>query len=52
MAGVIRTADVSAAEGFDLWQHVISSTFVPVECRPLSREPFHGEVVTSDLGDL
>jgi AraC-like DNA-binding protein len=52
VAGFLRTADVSPADGFEAWQDMISSTFVPVECRPISRDPFRGEVLASTLGDI
>jgi len=40
MAEVLRTDDVTQADRFAQWRHWISATFVPLECAPVSREPF------------
>ncbi len=52
MAEVLRTDDVTQADRFAQWRHWISATFVPLECAPVSREPFRGEVAHWELGDL
>jgi AraC-like DNA-binding protein len=52
MAGVLRTDDVTQADRFAQWRHWISATFVPLECAPVSREPFRGEVAHWELGEL
>jgi AraC-like DNA-binding protein len=52
MAEVLRTDDVTQADRFAQWRHWISATFVPLECAPVTREPFHGEVAHWELGEL
>jgi hypothetical protein len=52
MAEVLRTDDVTQADRFAQWRHWISATFVPLECAPVSREPFRGEVAHWELGGL
>ena len=52
MAEVLRTDDVTQADRFAQWRDWISATFVPLECAPVSREPFRGEVAHWELGDL
>ena len=56
MADFLRTDDVAEADRFAQWRHWISSTFVPLECAQVSREPFRGEVAsqntTSDRSDV
>ena len=52
MAGVLRTDDVTQADRFAQWRHWISATFVPLECAPVGRGPFRGEVAHWELGDL
>jgi len=52
MAEVLRTDDVTQADRFAQWRHWISATFVPLECAPVSREPFRGEVAHWELGEL
>ena len=42
MADFLRTDDVAEADRFAQWRHWISSTFVPLECAQVSREPFRG----------
>jgi AraC-like DNA-binding protein len=52
MAEVLRTDDVTQADRFAQWRHWISATFVPLECAPVGRGPFRGEVAHWELGDL
>jgi AraC-like DNA-binding protein len=52
MAVVLRTDDVTQADRFAQWRHWISATFVPLECAPVGRGPFRGEVAHWELGDL
>ncbi len=52
MAEVLRTDDVTQADRFAQWRHWISATFVPLECAPVTREPFRGEVAHWELGEL
>lgn len=51
-AEVLRTEDVTEGDRFAQWRHWISATFVPLECAPVSREPFRGEVAHWELGEL
>ena len=52
MADFLRTDDVAEADRFAQWRHWISSTFVPLECAQVSREPFRGEVASWELGEM
>lgn len=52
MAEVLRTDDVTQADRFAQWRQWISATFVPLECAPVGRGPFRGEVAHWELGDL
>ncbi len=52
MAEVLRTDDVTQADRFAQWRHWISATFVPLECAPVGRGSFRGEVAHWELGDL
>jgi hypothetical protein len=52
MADFLRTGDVAEADRFAQWRHWISSTFVPLECAQVSREPFRGEVASWALGEM
>jgi len=52
MADSLRTEDVAEADRFAQWRHWISSTFVPLECAQVSREPFRGEVASWELGEM
>jgi AraC-like DNA-binding protein len=52
MAEVLRTDDVTQADRFAQWRHWISATFVPLECAPVGRGAFRGEVAHWELGDL
>ena len=44
MAEVLRTDDVNQADRFAQWRHWISATLVPLECAPVSRDPFRGDL--------
>jgi AraC-like DNA-binding protein len=52
MAEILRTDDVTQGDRFAQWRHWISATFVPLECAPVSQEPFRGEVAHWELGEL
>jgi len=43
---------VAEADRFAQWRHWISSTFVPLECAQVSRQPFRGEVASWGLGEM
>jgi AraC-like DNA-binding protein len=48
----LTTAEVRPQDGFDYWNDVVSSTFVPLECRNGAPAGFHGELANVSLGDL
>ncbi len=52
MADFLRTDDVTQEDRFAHWRHWVSATYVPLECAPVDREPFRGEIASWALGDL
>jgi AraC-like DNA-binding protein len=52
MTEVLRTDDLRQAERFDQWRHWATLTCVPLECAPVSRKPFRGELAAWTLGEL
>ncbi|MGE5289686.1 MAG: cupin domain-containing protein, partial [Micromonosporaceae bacterium] len=52
MTDVLRTDDLRQAERFDQWRHWATSTCVPLECAPVSREPFRAELASWTVGEL
>jgi hypothetical protein len=48
----LTTAAVAAGAEFDYWADAVSSTFVPLECAPSPNGAFHGELVSTRVGDV
>lgn len=51
-AQILRTDEVTESERFARWRHWVSGTFVPLECAPVSRQPFNGVLAAWALGEL
>jgi AraC-like DNA-binding protein len=49
---VVTTNEVTPRHAFDLWQDLISDTFVPLTAAPVSDRPFSGRVVHSAVGQV
>jgi AraC-like DNA-binding protein len=52
LAEVLRTDEVAESERFARWRHWISATFIPLECAPVTRQPFRGMLARWALGEL
>ncbi len=52
MADFLRTDDVTQEDRFAHWRHWVSATYVPLECAPVDRGPFQGQLASWALGEL
>jgi AraC-like DNA-binding protein len=48
----LTTARVGTGAEFDFWADAVSSTFVPLECALVPAGAFHGELVSTRVGDV